>query len=88
MTLYTVVHLFDGTLIDGGITLHPFTSRSEALDDMYDQLDKTYGQLDPDEFQSSYSETFGCAFISHYEATEPYETVKAVCDHEWRIVSM
>lgn len=88
MTLYTVVHLFDGTLIDGGVTLHPFTSRNEALDDMYQQLDRTYGQLDPDEFQSFYSETFGCAYISHYEATEPHEPAKTVHDHEWRIVSM
>ena len=88
MTLYTVVHLFDGTLIEGGVSLHPFTRRLEALDDMHRQIVETYDQFDQDKYKSFYSETFGCAFISHHEASEPHGPVREVYDHEWRIVGM
>ena len=85
MKIYVLVHVYDHAergITDGGMLgTAVFTSRSEALDEMYRQLDNTWGQMDQDIYNSTYNEDLSYAWIRHYEEHWVY-------DHEWRIIEL
>lgn len=84
MKLYVLVHAYDHSdgITSGGIELTAFTSRLEADNEMYRQLDETWGQMDQEVYEARYSEFFGYAYIMHYNSDQ------RVYDHEWRIKTM
>lgn len=85
MKLYALVHVSDHSLdgiTSGAIKVSAYTNRNEALDEMYRQLDETWGQMDQDTYDALYNEDFGYAYIRH----ESFN--RTVYDHEWRITVM
>lgn len=93
MKLYALVHIYDGSLVDGGVQLNASTIRSNMEDEMYRQLEealKALQELHPegiDEYGSDYCESLGFAYISHLEL-DANDSTREVFDHEWRIVEL
>lgn len=85
MKLYTLVHVHDHSghgITSGGIKLKAFTNKLDAENEMYKQLDETYGQMDQDDYDSIFNDNFGFAYIRHLDDN------RWVYDHEWRIVTL
>lgn len=80
MTLYVLIHIYHGGLIDGGVRLRMSTNRSDMEDEMYHQLGKTLSMMDQDRHYAEFNGEVGYAFIRH----ESFDG--QVYDHEWRIV--
>ena len=82
MKLYALVHVSDHSLdgiTSGAIKVSAYTSRLEAENEMYRQLDETWGQMDQEIYDALYNDDFGYAYIRH----ESFN--RQVYDHEWRI---
>ena len=84
MKLYALIHIYHGGLIEGGVQLSISTNRADMEDEMYRQLDKTWGMMDQDYHHSEYAEALGYAYIGHYDGMSP----EPIYDHEWRIVTL
>lgn len=87
MKLYVLVHVYDHSpdgVTSGGIKLDAFTSKRDAVNEMYRQLDRIWGQMDQETYGTEYSESFGFASITHYSDTFD----QRIYDHEWRVVTM
>ena len=85
MKLYVLVHVHDHShdgITSGGIALTAFTNKIEAENEMYRQLDETWGQMDQETYEAMYDDNFGYAYIMHYSFGQ------RVYDHEWRITVM
>lgn len=82
MKLYALVHVYDHSLdgiTSGGIKVNAYTSRIEAENEMYRQLDERWGQMDQNIYDALYNDDMGYAYIRH----ESFN--RQVYDHEWRI---